>query len=125
MEYNWENKTILIAEDMEMNFILLKKSLERTKVTVLRARNGRELVDMVNANPTIDLVLLDMGMPVMDGYEATRTLRSEGNKTPIIAQTAFTMENEKKRVLELGCNDFVEKPIDNDILFGKIDSFLA
>lgn len=125
MEYNWKNKTILVAEDMEMNFILLKKSLERTNVTILRARNGSEMVDMVKANHNIDLVLLDMGMPVMDGYEATRTVRSEGSNIPIIAQTAFSLENEKDKVLEAGCDDFVEKPINTAILFNKINSFLS
>ncbi len=120
--YNWKDKVILVAEDMEMNFVLLKKSLERTNVTVLRARNGREMIDMVKSNHNIDLVLLDMGMPVMDGYEATRLLRAEGNQIPIIAQTAFAMDNEKNKVLAAGCNDFVEKPINTEILFNKINS---
>ncbi len=122
MGYNWKDKVILVAEDMEMNFVLLKKSLERTNVTVLRARNGREMIDMVKSNHNIDLVLLDMGMPVMDGYEATRLLRAEGNQIPIIAQTAFAMDNEKNKVLAAGCNDFVEKPINTEILFNKINS---
>ncbi|RLD70248.1 MAG: response regulator [Bacteroidetes bacterium] len=122
MGYNWKDKVILVAEDMEMNFVLLKKSLERTNVTVLRARNGREMIDMVKSNHNIDMVLLDMGMPVMDGYEATRLLRAEGNQIPIIAQTAFAMDNEKNKVLVAGCNDFVEKPINTEILFNKINS---
>jgi len=120
--YNWKDKVILVAEDMEMNFVLLKKSLERTNVTVLRARNGREMIDMVKSNHNIDMVLLDMGMPVMDGYEATRLLRAEGNQIPIIAQTAFAMDNEKNKVLVAGCNDFVENPINTEILFNKINS---
>lgn len=122
MDYNWENKTILVAEDMEMNFVLLKKTLERTKVNVLRAHNGKEMTDMVKSNPNIDLVLLDMGMPVMNGLDATKLLRAEGNQIPIIAQTAFAMNNEKDKVLDAGCNDFVEKPINTDILFDKINS---
>lgn len=123
MGYNWKNKVILVAEDMEMNFILLKKSLEKTNVTVLRARNGKEMIDMVKSNYSIDLVLLDMGMPIMDGYEATKALRSEGNKIPIIAQTAFALDNERNKVLEAGCNDFVEKPINTETLFNKINFF--
>lgn len=121
--YNWENKVILVAEDMEMNFVLLKKSLECTKVTVLRAHNGSEMIDMVKSH-NIDLVLLDMSMPVMDGYEATRLLRAEGNQIPIIAQTALALAYEKNKILEAGCNDFVEKPINIEILFNKINSFL-
>jgi len=123
VDYNWEDKTILIAEDMEMNFVLLKKTLERTNVKVLRAHNGKEMVDMVKADPTIDMVLLDMGMPVMNGLEATKILRAEGNQIPIIAQTAFALNNEKDNVLEAGCNDFVEKPIQTELLFDKINSF--
>ena len=123
MNYNWEDKTILIAEDMEMNYVLLKKTLERTNVNVLRAHNGKEMVDMVKADPAIDMVLLDMGMPVMNGLEATKILRAEGNQIPIIAQTAFAMNNEKDKVLEAGCNDFVEKPIQTELLFNKINSF--
>lgn len=123
MNYNWEDKTILIAEDMEMNYVLLKKTLERTNVNVLRAHNGKEMVDMVKEDPAIDMVLLDMGMPVMNGLEATKILRAEGNQIPIIAQTAFAMNNEKDKVLEAGCNDFVEKPIQTELLFNKINSF--
>ena len=85
MEYNWSDKVILIAEDMEMNFVLLKKTLEQTRANILRAKNGKELVDLIKSGKQIDVVLLDMGMPVMDGYEATKQLREEGYQIPIIA----------------------------------------
>lgn len=124
MENNWENKIILIAEDMEMNFVLLKKTLEQSKANILRAKNGKEMVDIIKSNQHVDIVLLDMGMPVMDGYEATKLLRSEGFDVPIIAQTAFALDNERERVLEAGCNDYVEKPIKKDVLFEKINKFI-
>ncbi|MCF6241730.1 MAG: response regulator [Bacteroidales bacterium] len=123
-EYNWKDKTILVAEDMEMNFVLLKKTLEQTKAHIIRAKNGQEMVDIIKSNSEVDIVLLDMGMPVMDGYEATKLLRSEGYNIPIIAQTAFALNNEKERVLEIGCNDYVEKPIKKEILFEKIDRLI-
>ncbi len=124
MEYNWKNKVILIAEDMEMNFVLLKKTLQQTEANIIRAKNGKEMLDLVKSDRHIDIVLLDMGMPVMDGYEATKLLRSEGYDIPIIAQTAFALDNEKERVLEVGCNDYVEKPIKKEVLFDKINKLI-
>lgn len=124
MDYNWKNKVILIAEDMEMNFVLLKKTLAQTQANIIRAKNGQEMVDIIKSQRNVDIVLLDMGMPVMDGYDATKLLRNEGFQVPIIAQTAFALNNEKERVLEVGCNDYVEKPINKEVLFEKIDKLI-
>jgi len=124
VEYNWKNKVILIAEDMEMNFVLLKKTLQQTEANIIRAKNGKEMLDIVKSDRHVDIVLLDMGMPVMDGYEATKLLRSEGFDVPIIAQTAFALDNEKERVLQAGCNDYVEKPIKKEVLFEKINKLI-
>ncbi len=125
MNYNWKNKIILIAEDMEMNFVLLKKTLAQTQANIIRAKNGQEMVDIIKSNQHVDIVLLDMGMPVMDGYDATKLLRNEGFQIPIIAQTAFALNNEKERVLKVGCNDYVEKPINKEVLFEKIDKLIS
>ncbi len=124
VEYNWKDKVILIAEDMEMNFVLLKKTLQQTEANIIRAKNGKEMLDIVKSDRHVDIVLLDMGMPVMDGYEATKLLRSEGFDVPIIAQTAFALDNEKERVLQAGCNDYVEKPIKKEVLFEKINKLI-
>jgi len=124
VEYNWKDKVILIAEDMEMNFVLLKKTLQQTKANIIRAKNGKEMLDIVKSDRHVDIVLLDMGMPVMDGYEATKLLRNEGFDVPIIAQTAFALDNEKERVLQAGCNDYVEKPIKKEVLFEKINKLI-
>ena len=112
MGYNWKNKKILVAEDSEMNFILLKKNLELSGASILWAKNGIELVDSVMNHKDIDLVLMDISMPKMDGYTATRKLREAGCVVPIIAQSAFTVDSEKDKVIEAGCNDFISKPID-------------
>ena len=125
VNYNWKNKVILIAEDMEMNFVLLKKTLAQTQANIIRAKNGQEMVDIIKSNQHVDIVLLDMGMPVMDGYDATKLLRNEGFQIPIIAQTAFALNNEKERVLKVGCNDYVEKPINKEVLFEKIDKLIS
>ena len=124
MQYNWHNKKILIAEDSEMNFILLKKNLENSGAIILWAKDGLEMVNSVENQKDIDLILMDISMPKMDGYAATKFIRKAGILTPIIAQSAFIQEDEKEKVIEAGCNDFIQKPIDKEILFAKIDSFL-
>ena len=125
MQYNWQNKTILIAEDSEMNFILLKKNLENTGATILWACDGQEMLNTIKNQNDIDLILMDISMPKIDGYSAAKKVREFGIKTPIIAQSAFIFDEEKTNIIEAGCNDFIEKPINKDLLFSKIDVFLA
>ncbi len=124
MSYNWKNKTILIAEDSEMNFILIKKSLEVSGAEILWAKNGEELVESVKKGNGIDLILMDISMPKMDGYAASKALRNEGYNVPIIAQSAFSAEEEKDKIIEAGCNDFIAKPINKEELLEKIDSLI-
>ncbi|MFN8254260.1 MAG: response regulator [Bacteroidales bacterium] len=125
MEYSWPNKKILIAEDSEMNFILLKKNLENSGAAIIWARDGLEMLNSVLTLTDIDLILMDINMPRMDGYTVTRKIRQAGINTPIIAQSAFLLEDEKDKILEVGCNDFLEKPINKDQLLEKIDFFLV
>ena len=121
MSYDWKNKTILIAEDSEMNFILIKKNLELSGVSILWAKDGLEMLESVKNQKNIDLILMDISMPKMDGYTASKTLREQGFSVPIIAQSAFSIEEEKEKVLEAGCDDFISKPIDKEELLEKID----
>jgi len=125
MQYNWQNKRILIAEDSEINFILLKKNLETSGATIIWAKDGLEILHSLENQKDIDLILMDISMPKMDGYTATKRIREAGIQTPIIAQSAFSSDHEKDKVIEAGCNDFIQKPFDKEILFAKIDSFLA
>jgi len=124
MQYNWQNKIILIAEDSEMNFILLKKNLESSGAVILWAKNGIELVQIIENKRDIDIILMDISMPKMDGYSATKIIREAGIKTPIIAQSAFIMDEDKDKIIEAGCNDFIEKPFNKEVLFAKIDSYI-
>jgi len=124
MQYNWQNKIILIAEDSEMNFILLKKNLESSGAVILWAKNGIELVQTIENKRDIDIILMDISMPKMDGYSATKIIREAGIKTPIIAQSAFIMDEDKDKIIEAGCNDFIEKPFNKEVLFAKIDSYI-
>jgi CheY-like chemotaxis protein len=122
MEQSWKDKKILIADDSEINFILLKKNLETSGAEILWAKDGRQLIDMVESQIDIDLVLLDISMPKIDGLTATKMLRKAGYKTPIIAQSSFISENEIDKVLEAGCNSFIIKPFHKQDLFAKIDA---
>ena len=102
-------KTILVAEDVESNFLLLKALLGKT-YKLLHAFNGQEAVDLfLQSSP--DLILMDVKMPVMDGLEATRLIRQQSSEIPIIALTAFAFDQDRIRVLEAGCNDFLTKPL--------------
>jgi CheY-like chemotaxis protein len=93
-------------------------------VQILHASNGLQAVELCKTINKIDLVLMDLKMPEMDGIEATRQIRSFNKKVPIIAQTAFAMENELKLCLEAGCDDHITKPIDIKEFLEKVDKFL-
>ncbi len=123
-EYDFSNKTIIIAEDAQINYILLAKILEKTHIKILWAKNGRECVDMFILNKDISLILMDIQMPEMDGFEAVKKILEIDPKVPIIAQTAFSYSEEKKRILSLGCVDYISKPIDKNILYKKMAKIL-
>jgi CheY-like chemotaxis protein len=121
---DWSDKSVLIAEDEGTNFLLLVEFLEPTGIKIVRARNGADVLEIYNkALP--DLILMDMKMPVMTGYEATRKIREFDTKIPIIAQTAYAMIGDKEKILAAGCNDYVAKPIDEDELIGKMQMYLG
>ncbi len=119
------NPTILVAEDEDSNYMLLKEFLADLKINMIRAVNGIEAVEICKSNPHIDLILMDIKMPDMDGYEATKRIREFRPDLPIIAQTAYTSQSDKNKVLEYGCNDFISKPIQKDLLLSKIKEQLA
>ena len=107
-----KGKVILVAEDEESNFFLMKTQLRNTGVTLFRAKNGKEAVEMYQIyEQQIDLVLLDIQMPEMNGYEAMKKIRDKYPDTIIIAQTAHAMADEQKRIKEAGFDDYLAKPI--------------
>jgi CheY-like chemotaxis protein len=119
-EYD-SNRTILIAEDDNINFLLLKKILQIKNYTILRAVNGQEAVDSCKLNPNIDLVFMDIKMPVMDGYTAFEHVRRLRPDLPVIAQTAHSSNEDRERVLRAGFNDYITKPLDKEKVFEIID----
>jgi signal transduction histidine kinase/ActR/RegA family two-component response regulator len=112
-------KTILVAEDDDSNYRLLEEQLSYLSVKIIRAKNGAEAVDICKSHH-IDLVLMDIKMPVLDGYEATRQIREYFPALPIIAQTAYHEENDQNRAMQAGCNDFISKPVHQDYLHSVI-----
>jgi two-component system cell cycle response regulator DivK len=125
-EYHWNNRVVLITEDEEVNFFYLKTLLQKAKAKVIRAKNGKEAVDIITRHKgAIDLILMDLNMPVMDGYEAMRIIKSRHPSIPIIAQTAYTMNNDRHRCLEAGFNDYIAKPINRLALYRMVNDNLS
>ncbi len=114
-----EKHIVLIAEDGNINFLLLKTVLQKMKeyaFTIHRANNGQEAVEICQNNDKIDLILMDIKMPVMDGYDATKKIKEIRPDLPIIAQTAYSNEEDIEKALAAGCDDLVAKPVDHKVL---------
>jgi CheY-like chemotaxis protein len=117
-------KTILIVEDDQVGMGMIENMLAPTKCSIIKAVNGYEATIKAMENATIDLILMDLKMPVMDGFEATRLIRNELPKLPIIALTAYSMQKDKEKALEAGCNDIITKPLNKVMLLKKIEALL-
>lgn len=121
---NWSSKICLLVDDNKDVLIYLNRILMDTGIVVLTARSGFEAVDIVKKNPEINVVLLDMQMPEMNGIEATKLIRDIRKDLPIIAQTAFIFEDDKDIILEAGCDACLIKPIRKDHLLTVMSSFI-
>lgn len=115
-----EGKKIIIAEDENVNFDFLKEILELTKVEIIRAYNGQDTINLLYNHPDVTLILLDMKMPIMNGYDAVKILKEINPNVPVIAQTAFAFSDEKHKAIEAGCDDYLAKPISKVALFSKL-----
>lgn len=115
-------KTILIVEDIELNIDLITQLLE-DNYNLLIARDGAQGVTMANENNP-DLILMDISLPVMDGYEATRRIREKMPDIPIIGLSAHAMDNYEQKAKEVGGNDYLTKPVDENLLFQKLQKYL-
>lgn len=106
-----KDKMLLVVEDEESNYFLLERILKRTHASISWARNGMDAIGMVQKG-NFDLILMDIRMPIMDGYEATEAIRKFNKAIPIIAQTAYALKGEKERSIAAGCDGYISKPID-------------
>jgi len=117
---NWSNRRVLVAEDVESNYMLIEHLLKKTNIDVLWAKNGKEAVDMCSNGKTIDLILMDIQMPVMDGYTAVELILKMGKGIPIVAQTAYALSHDEEQILDAGFSDLLTKPIQGTELIEKI-----
>ena len=118
-------KKILIVEDDVIGMEMIVSMLTSTKCEIIKAVNGYEALSKLSENPTIGLVLMDLKMPVMDGFEATKLIRKEFPHLPIIALTAYSMKKDKEKALDAGCNDIVTKPVNKTMLLKKMEDLLG
>lgn len=116
--------TVLVVEDDEINFYYLANILKDIGVKPIRAINGREAVDICMSNKSINFIFMDINMPVMNGYEATKLIRKFNSKVPIIAQTVYGYSNETDDLIRVGCNDFILKPFEIAAVLSVINKYV-
>jgi PAS domain S-box-containing protein len=121
---DWRNKKILIAEDNDSNYEYLKAVLSVKKAMLVRAYDGKEALDLLRDHEDVDLVLMDIQMPVLNGYEATRLIKKFKPDLPVIAQTAYAMSEDRERIIRAGCDEYIAKPIQPRKLLSLLEKFL-
>lgn len=123
LNQDWGDKVILVVEDVDTNKIFFDAALRRTNAKILWAKDGQQAIDLFNENK-VDLVFMDLQLPVLDGYAATREIKKVNPEIPVIAQTAHVMSGEREKCMEAGCDDYLAKPIRLQILIETISKFL-
>ncbi|MFP3860108.1 MAG: response regulator [Bacteroidota bacterium] len=121
---NWKDKVILIAEDEKINFLFLKSIFQDNGAKILWAKNGKEVIDICQNHKKIDLVLMDIQMPEIDGLNATRQIKLKNPSLPIIVQTAYSSDDDRNKALDAGCDDFLAKPVRPDNLMATVERYL-
>jgi CheY-like chemotaxis protein len=122
---NWEDRLILIAEDDVINFNLLSIMLRPTRIKVIWAKNGLEAVNYFKENSNIDIILMDIQMPVLDGNEAANQIREMDMKVPIVVISAYTSVDVRQRAKEVGTNEFINKPVQSTLLIDVIEKYIC
>jgi PAS domain S-box-containing protein len=121
---DWSSKKCLLVDDNKDVLIYLNRILVETGIFIITARSGFEAIELIKSTPDIDIILLDMQMPEMNGIEATTEIRKLMKSVPIIAQTAFVFEDDKDIILEAGCDACLIKPIRKDLLLSVLSGFI-
>lgn len=121
---DWTGKKILIVEDVETNMLFFKAALSRTGATLLWAMDGFESITMCQNDPEINLVLMDLRMPNLDGFRATEAIKAFRPNLPVIAQTTYTEDVDTDRLFEAGCDDYLPKPIRFEDLLNSIGKLI-
>ena len=123
VKYNWSEKTAFIVEDESINYQLLKAFLKKTNISIVYTDKGSEVMDILENNH-VDIILLDVQLPDINGMQLTEIIKSQHDEIPIIVQTASILESQIEEMLELGCDDYVLKPINREMLLRKIDRLM-
>ena len=124
-DYNWKDKKVLIVEDDAAGSLLLSEILRKTNIVVRVVESGNEAVEICRNDQDINILILDMQTPGISGYEAAKQIRKTRKDLPIIAQSAFVLQEEKERAMEAGCNTFISKPINTFELLSTMQELLA
>ena len=122
---DFDNKVILIAEDIVSNYQYLEVLLRKTKAELIWVKNGKDAVKEVLSERKIDLVLMDLRMPIMNGYNATKQIKLLKPNLPVLAVTAYAIDGDMEKAFDFGCDDYITKPIAKAELFKKIELFLT
>ena len=123
-DYDWREKRVIVAEDVSSNYYLIQSMLQETAVHLDWARNGAEVLELFNSEEKYDLILMDIRMPGMNGYEATAEIRKSDQELPIIALSANAMQDDRDQSIAMGCNDHLSKPFTMESLFGTMVKYL-
>ncbi len=123
-KFDLKGKTILIAEDEHSNYLLLREVLKNTGAVLIHVENGLDAVNQCLGNPGIDLVLMDIKMPIMDGYQATEEIKKIRPEILILAQTAYAMIEDEEKAFAAGCDDFITKPLTKEAVLMKINGLI-
>jgi two-component system, cell cycle response regulator DivK len=119
-----EKKVIIIAEDDYTSYVLLEVFLSGYNYQLVNTLDGKQTIEALKKYPNAALILMDLKMPVMDGYIATREIRKFNKNIPIIAQTAYALSGDSKKAMDAGCNDYVTKPVKKEDFLMKVDPYL-
>lgn len=114
---------ILVAEDDFNSFLFIKEALRKTGAELIHSKNGKEAIESIKKETDINLILMDLQMPIMNGYIATSKIKKIKENIPIIAQTAFAMAGDKEKAINAGCDDYITKPIDKNNLFAILNKY--
>lgn len=125
LEPIWKDKVILVVEDDDVNYQFIEALLEKTQVQLLHAEDGDQALELCKTISKIDLILMDIKLPEKNGYQITREIKAIRNDIPIVAQTAFSINEVKDKCLESGCEDIISKPIEIELFLSVVNKYLS
>lgn len=124
MKGRWKGKVVLVAEDVDTSNMFYKAALSKTGVEVIWTENGNEALDHCKKEEQVDLILMDINMPGLNGLEATKAIKDIRPEIPIVVQTAYLLSNEREKSFDAGADDFIAKPITYQKLLEVLNTYL-